>query len=156
MRQELVEKIVHEYDTACEQYFESKLGFDVESYEGEEGYHGDMVSAAMIITFPEYTALLRLSLSEVIAETVVSKLTGLDILQIDDHLLFDGVGEVLNVVTGSVKRDLKENDYKFDMTPPFIVTGSNLKIHFKPGVSEHVHSYLVGGHYIEIEMAIIN
>ncbi|MGL4524498.1 MAG: chemotaxis protein CheX [Spirochaetia bacterium] len=59
---------------------------------------------------------------------VASIMNDEDLNEIDD-LVRATITELANVVTGVAVTELHENGFKFDLTPPAIITGENMEIH---------------------------
>lgn len=63
-----------------------------------------------------------LILDQVSACRIVSKMLSIDIKEVNSDVL-DGVGEVVNILTGGMKRKLENFDYTFDISLPVVVHG---------------------------------
>jgi len=72
------------------------------------------------------TGTLGLRISSVNAQKVVSKMLGSDI-QEDSPSIYDGTGEIANMIAGSVKNYLVENGHDIFLSTPTTVTGHSIQ-----------------------------
>lgn len=59
---------------------------------------------------------------------IASIMNGEELNQVDD-LVKATLTELANVVTGVAVTELHEKGFRFDLTPPAVITGENMKIH---------------------------
>lgn len=59
---------------------------------------------------------------------IASIMNGEELTEIDD-LVKATITELANIVTGVAVTDLHEKGFRFDLTPPALVTGENMEIH---------------------------
>ena len=52
---------------------------------------------------------------------------------INDVVVHDGVGELVNMITGDAKTALSETRYKFEITLPTIITGQGFEVYHRSG-----------------------
>ncbi len=77
------------------------------------GMVGNKVKGTFAITFSD----------EVVLE-IAKRMLGEELTKIDDTVI-DLVGELTNMVTGGAKRILSEDDHKFNMALPSVISGEN-------------------------------
>jgi len=63
-----------------------------------------------------------------LAKTIVSKMMGMPEDQVDAELIHDGVSEIINMISGSTKREFVGKPYHFEITLPSVVVGPGHQI----------------------------
>ncbi|MDR2734882.1 MAG: chemotaxis protein CheX [Spirochaetota bacterium] len=79
----------------------------------------------------ETTGAVVLSFTKLCALKVVSEFSGMEI-KIFDQTVVDAIGELINIVAGNAKKDLK--DFKLNISLPSVVTGHSHKLNWPTGV----------------------
>ena len=80
------------------------------------------VKGTVALTFPTKTAL-----------NIVGRLLGMDITIVDDTII-DGLGELVNIITGSAKAQLSDlNCPPINLSLPTIVRGTNYAVSYPSG-----------------------
>lgn len=72
-----------------------------------------------------------LSLSRATAINVVSRLSGTQYQGLGVEVI-DGVGEMINIIAGNAKKDLR--DFRIKISLPGVITGDTYRIHWPDGV----------------------
>jgi chemotaxis protein CheX len=57
------------------------------------------------------------------ARRIVSKMLGMEETEMDDETIFDGIGEMANIVAGNAKAALADSPYRFSLSLPTIRLG---------------------------------
>jgi chemotaxis protein CheX len=79
----------------------------------------------------ETVGAVVLSLSRDMAIGVISQMEGKPYQALTNDVI-DGVGELVNVIAGNAKKDLK--DFRIDISLPGVVTGQSYQIHWPEGI----------------------
>jgi len=79
----------------------------------------------------ETTGAVVLSFTKLCALKVVSAFSGMEV-KIFDQTVVDAIGELINIVAGNAKKDLK--DFKLNISLPSVVTGHSHKLNWPTGV----------------------
>ena len=58
-----------------------------------------------------------------LAQTVVSRTMGVEEHEINAEIIHDGVGEIINMISGSAKNDLADTPYYYQLSVPTIIVG---------------------------------
>ncbi len=92
-------------------------------------FSGD-VSAVMGVTGDQGDGFVGISFVMPLAKTVVARILGLDANQLEDSDIYDGVGELINMIAGSAKNALLGTPYKFKAALPNVITGPGHEVGF--------------------------
>jgi chemotaxis protein CheX len=79
----------------------------------------------------ETTGAVVLSFTKLCALKVVSEFQGEEV-KIFDQIVVDAIGEIINIVAGNAKKDLK--DFKLNISLPSVVTGHSHRLNWPTGV----------------------
>jgi chemotaxis protein CheX len=116
-------KITRPFASSLEDLLVSMLGVNCRPIDGEPPPPLASISGIVnvsgrahgqvALTFPRETASL-----------LVAEMIGVEVDEVDDEMLSDGVGEMANIVVGKAKAELSETDYAFQMSLPRVVADS--------------------------------
>lgn len=118
----------HVFVTALLESVERMSGFvltDVKDYQESEKDHE--IIGAMVLQ-GENSMLLTLETNKHNAAPLVSFMTGIEIDDLNENLLNDGITELINMVGGSARARLETTNYKFFLSVPFTLVGESVKI----------------------------
>jgi len=79
----------------------------------------------------ETTGAVVLSFTKLCALKVVSTFSGME-TKIFDQTVVDAIGELINIIAGNAKKDLK--DFKLTISLPSVVTGHSHRLNWPTGV----------------------
>ena len=99
----------------------------------------------------DMNAMLCLTMSNDTASLLVSYMTGIQADQLKNDDVYDGVSELINMISGSAKSLLKDTKYSFRLTAPFTVVGENRFIIHKGKGNKFSKKFIFG----EIELNLI-
>jgi CheY-specific phosphatase CheX len=68
---------------------------------------------------------VALSFTKKTATKLVARMLNMFESEVDNQILQDGVGEMVNIVAGSAMTKLSNTDYQFDLTVPLTMVGKN-------------------------------
>ena len=122
--------------TATHKTFQTMLGEEItrKSVSLKKGYLmiGDI--SGMIGMSGSLTGTCSLSMPGPLAVQLIENMIGEKIEHgVQDIVVHDGVGELINVITGDAKTRLSDTKYKFNMTLPTIITGHGFEIYHRKG-----------------------
>ena len=63
-----------------------------------------------------------------LAKTIIAKMMGVDEEHINADLIHDGVAEIINMISGSTKKDFVGRPYHFEISLPSVIVGSGHQI----------------------------
>lgn len=89
---------------------------------GDAKFLGD-VSAVTGLSGERIEGFVGISFRDDLAKIVVSRVLGLDPSELEDGDITDGVGELINMITGSAKNALLGTPYQFQTGLPNVITG---------------------------------
>ena len=101
------------------------LGLEANLGSDERGE--DCPLAAYVDLQGERTGRLVLSFPSSTASFLVAEMMAVDLDEMDDELLHDGVGEVANMIAGYAKTQLADTAYHFSLHLPSVVFGEDEK-----------------------------
>lgn len=121
------------------------------------GGTGEMVSQCNQITgimmlLGENNSMITISVDRQTALTIVSYMTGVEVSDLQDNELCDGVAEIVNMISGSAKAMLSESEYYFQITPPFVVVGGEHDIVHKSNVTRLFKRFSTGDGDIRLSL----
>jgi chemotaxis protein CheX len=76
----------------------------------------------------EAEGMLCITLYWPLAQTIIANMMNVDEDQINAELIHDGVAEIVNMISGSTKKDFVGKPYHFEISLPSVVVGSGHQI----------------------------
>ncbi|MBF8982100.1 chemotaxis protein CheX [Lutibacter sp. B2] len=139
---------------AVKDVIETMTGFNIdEHYKNDEEDHISTVEiSGMMFIFGKRNAIFSLSMTKESAATIVAYMTGIPPFELEDEDLYDGVAELVNMITGRIKAQLINTEYYFDLTPPFTIVGKNHYIVHKSCVTNIFKKFIVEN--LEIDLKV--
>jgi len=89
-----------------------------------------------------------------LAKTIVAKMMGTEEDAIDAELIHDGVSEIINMISGSTKKDFVGKPYHFEITLPSVVVGPGHQIGYLQNTSVAVLIFQVGNQSFALHVCI--
>jgi len=87
------------------------------------------------------TVLITVSTDKDSAKTIVSYMTGIDVAELTDEEVVDGIAEIVNMLSGSCKTRNSEKNFEYTLTTPFVMVGDNLDILTKKSVEKYFSNF---------------
>jgi len=118
----------------------------------DDHFFGD-VSGVMGISGKNGEGFVGITFPEALAEHLVCKLLNISKDELEEGDIFDGVGEMVNMITGNAKNALLGTTYHFNLSLPNVIAGKDHEVGFRKDtpcwcatiqVNEHVMYLLVG------------
>lgn len=94
----------------------------------EEPFEDSEVAIITGVTGENHEGVIAYSMSEITARILVEKVEMEDELSSYGEILFDVLGEWMNILAGNVTRDLNEKGFSLYITPPSIVLGNDFTL----------------------------
>ncbi len=94
----------------------------------------DYLTGCLQLNSDNFNGLIKIEIEKEFAKSTVSDMTGVHREDLENAFVMDGVGEIVNMVTGFTKSKLREENISFDLTPPFVIYGKDYGIKFKNSV----------------------
>jgi len=89
-----------------------------------------------------------------LAQTIIAKMMGIGEDKLDAELIHDGVSEIINMISGSTKREFVGTPYHFDISLPSVVVGSGHQVGHVHDTSIAVLIFRVGSQYFSLYVCI--
>jgi chemotaxis protein CheX len=90
-------------------------------------FKNDAITGGMVLS-GKHKAVLLITADTASAREIVSWMTGFESLELADTDLGDGIVELVNMTAGSARAELNESENAFQLTSPFAITGTDLKL----------------------------
>ncbi|MEN6469771.1 MAG: chemotaxis protein CheX [Smithella sp.] len=89
-----------------------------------------------------------------LAKMIIAKMMGTDESSIDAELIHDGVSEIINMISGSTKKEFVGKPYHFEITLPSVVVGPGHQIGYFQDTSVAVLIFQVGSQSFALHVFI--
>jgi len=89
-----------------------------------------------------------------LAQKIVAKMMGVEEEKIDAELIHDGVSEIINMISGSTKREFVGKPYHFEISLPSVVVGSGHQVGHVHNTSIAVLIFSVDSQYFSLYVRI--
>lgn len=89
-----------------------------------------------------------------LAKMIIAKMMGTDESSIDAELIHDGVSEIINMISGSTKKEFVGKPYHFEITLPSVVVGPGHQIGYFQNTSVAVLIFQVGSQSFALHVFI--
>jgi chemotaxis protein CheX len=126
---------INPFVAATQNVFKMMMNIDITAgkpylFDPMTGAHSYDISGIIGLS-GETTGAVVLSFTKLCALKVVSEFSGMEI-KIFDQTVVDAIGELINIVAGNAKKDLK--DFKLTISLPSVVTGHSHRLNWPTGV----------------------
>jgi chemotaxis protein CheX len=126
---------INPFVAATQNVFKVMMSIDVIAgkpylFDPTTGTHSYDISGIIGLT-GETTGAVVLSFTKLCALKSVSAFSGMEI-KIFDQTVVDAIGELINIIAGNAKKDLK--DFKLNISLPSVVTGHSHRLNWPTGV----------------------
>ncbi len=89
-----------------------------------------------------------------LAKTIIAKMMGAEEDSIDAELIHDGVSEIINMISGSTKKEFVGTPYHFEISLPSVVVGPGHQIGYLQNTSVAVLIFHVGNESFALHVCI--
>lgn len=134
-----LDEITGYFTGSLSQVLSTMAGFEINSISCNPGDSASIeysIIGAMVLHGKKDT-MISLSMERSTASMIIAYMTGILPEELNEHDLYDGVAELVNIMAGEVKARLSNTPHHFVLTSPFSIGGENLKVIYKqniPGV----------------------
>ncbi len=80
-----------------------------------------------------FKGMLAIHTSDTIAKTITSNFLGMDVDEVDDDVK-DAIGELANMLAGSIKMALSDNGKDIKLSVPSAICGANYRLECRKGL----------------------
>ena len=98
--------------------------------EENDHFYGD-VSGIMGISGKNGEGFVGITFGEQLAKTIVARILGMQENELEEADIFDGVGEMINMIAGSAKNSLLGTRYHFNLALPNVINGQKHEVGFR-------------------------
>lgn len=119
-------------------------GFYVGKIEAIEEVKDENEIVGTMVMVGNKNLLLMLSADEKSAKTIVSYMTGIEVNDLSNAMLCDGITEIINMVGGGARIAFENTQYKFSMSVPFTITGKEVNIVVKHRTERFISNFSNG------------
>ncbi len=120
---------------------------------GKDKLTGD-VSGVMGLSGKRGEGFVAITFHESLAKQIVSHLLGLDVSELQEADIWDGVGEIINMIAGDAKRAFLGTPYQFDIALPNIITGSGHEIGYRTETTCYVAAFTLDDNRFHLLVAL--
>ena len=89
-----------------------------------------------------------------LAKTIIARMMGVDEEHINADLIHDGVAEIINMISGSTKKDFVGKPYHFEISLPSVIVGSGHQIGHAENTPIAVMIFEVNYQYFALQVCI--
>jgi len=113
---------------------------------------GDIVG---VIGLSGHTAgCIAISFEQDLANSLVAQMLETEPEKLTPEEVSDGVGELVNMISGAAKAELAANGFRFDLALPTVITGKEQKIAHKQGLPCLVISFTADGQKFILQVSV--
>lgn len=102
----------------------------------------------------EAEGVLSITLYWPLAQTIIAKMMNVDEDKINAELIHDGVAEIVNMISGSTKKDFAGTPYHFEISLPSVVVGSGHQIGHAENTPIAVLIFEVHNQYFALQVCL--
>lgn len=132
------------FSTLLQDAITTTTGFllDVKDFSQDDKTENEIVGTMVMVG--NKNLLLMLSADDRSARMIVSYMTGIEMQELSNAMLCDGITEIINIVGGGARIAFENTEYKFSMSVPFAITGENVNIVVKRRTERFLSSFTNG------------
>lgn len=146
--------IENAFSTAFSDVIETMTGLmvkDLDINEENEISNDTDISGAMLLK-GRCSGFSTISMKKRSASVLVAYMTGIPHYKLNDEEIFDGVAELINLLSGRAKTILKGSEFHFELSPPFTIVGENHYILYKGKSDVFRKIYYIGNILVELNI----
>lgn len=145
------------FSNAIEDTVGTMAGFDmIDSGEdlNESRIDGSQITGVMMLQ-GQRNYMVCASMSMETASVLVSYITGVPYFELGNDEVYDGIAELVNIISGRTKALLSDTEYHFQLTSPFTIVGENYFIIHKSKVMKLIRKFRAGDMDIILKLFIL-
>ncbi len=132
------------FSTLLQDAITTTTGFYLEKTENNKETKDENEILGTMVMVGDKNLLLMLSADEKSARMIVSYMTGIEISDLSNAMLCDGITEIINMVGGGARIAFENTEYKFSMSVPFTITGKDVNIIVKNRTERFISNFTNG------------
>jgi len=142
---------------ATNEVFSTMLMVELEVGEPVEGSGGDIPAniTSMIGLGKDIRGMLAVHCPAVVAKDITGTFIGMEVTELDEDVM-DAIGEIANMVAGSLKIAFGENGQDIELAIPTTIVGKSFETSSISGAHRVVVHFTMNGNTFMIELKYIN
>jgi len=133
-------------------YLEANL---VEAYIDSNNSVYDEISASLSLTGSR-RGILVITFSEKLARKMIGRFIAMEEDKITKSEIYDGAGEIINIIAGNAKARINDLKDHFDLSAPFVVSGKDHNIYIQNDLPCVTMVYNVEGDYFAFKLFLMS
>lgn len=133
-------------------YLEANL---VEAYIDPNSLVYGEISASLSLTGSR-RGILVITFSEKLARKMIARFIAMDENELTKTEVYDGAGEIINIIAGNAKARINDLKDHFDLSAPFVVSGKNHDIYIQNDLPCVTMVYNVEGDYFAFKLFLMS
>lgn len=123
----VIDKFLESFNFVFNSFFSIKLKRSSMSFFGEP-FEDSQIAIITGVIGENHEGVVAYSMSEMTARTLIEKIDVEGEMSTYGEMLFDVLGEWMNILSGTVTRDFIKHGINFYLTPPSIVLGNDFSM----------------------------
>ncbi len=142
---------------ATNEVFSTMLMVELGAGEPIEGNGGDISAniTSMIGLGKDIRGMLAVHCPAIVATDITGTFLGMEVTELDEDVK-DAIGEIANMVAGSLKVAFAENDQNIELAIPTTIVGESFQTSGMSGAHRVVVHFIMNGNTFMIELKYIN
>jgi chemotaxis protein CheX len=133
-------------------YLEANL---VEAYIDSNNTTYGEISASLSLTGSR-RGILVITFSEKLARKMISRFIAMEADKLSKSEVYDGAGEIINIIAGNAKARINDLKDHFDLSAPFVVSGQDHNIYIQNDLPCVTMVYNVEGDYFAFKLFLMS
>lgn len=117
---------------------------------------GHAIMAGSVGFIGDINGVVHIRLADSLARKLAGRMLGLPVNELEDEMVNDVVGELSNIVVGSVKSHLCDQGTNCALTIPSVVRGKDLRIEPIQSAACRIIGFRTDDDYLQLELQIKN
>lgn len=139
------------FSNAVKKVISTMAGLEViETKISDETFIAQISGVVMLVG--DANVLLSITVSKQMAYLLVSCMTGMMVQQLNEEEIYDGIAEIINMISGETRAQLSGRKLHFNALPPFAISGDKHFIIHKNKVSNLVKKFRAGDNDIYLRV----
>jgi chemotaxis protein CheX len=153
IQQEFLKPFVNGVSTTLETMANTSIGIESLKFVGDEDHFFGDVSGVMGLSGENGEGFVGITFDESLAKTLVARILGMEETELEEADIFDGVGEMVNMIAGSAKNSLLGTPWHFNLALPNVITGKKHEVGFRKDTPCWVTTMSSEGHTVYLLVA---
>lgn len=134
------------FSNAVKEIFRTMMGFEVNEVKvASDGCENvqEQVTGFLTVT-GDLNMMISLSMSKKTAFAIMVYMLGIQLTELKEEDVYDGIGETVNMITGHMRTQASGMGIRLKALSPFIVAGDNYMLVYKNKVESLVKRFRMG------------